>query len=211
MPREARQASRTGTYHILCRGNNGQPLFSDPADHRLYLDLLIEVKRLEAFDLYHYCLMTNHIHLLAHCDELASLSKVMHQVNTTFAKRYCEKNRFVGHVFQARFKTLPIEDDAYLLDCGRYIERNPCRAGLVKDPSEYPWSSFRFYAEGRADALLTRNPLFFGLAHREEDCRGVYADYVRQERPYDLVYEREIAWRWVGKGMRARWGNRSLL
>jgi putative transposase len=211
MPRGPRQASRTDTYHILCRGNNGQFLFSDPDDHRFYLQLLREGKLRQPFDLYHYCLMTNHIHLLAHCRDITRLSRLMHWVNTTFAKRYCLKNHFAGHVFQARFKALPIEDDAYLLECGRYIERNPCRAGMVNDPSKYLWSSFRFYAEGRADPLLTSNPRYLGLARLEEGRRKTYADYVKQSRPYDMVYEREIAWRWAGRGMRTRTGNRTPL
>jgi putative transposase len=211
MPRPSRLLSEAGTYHVLARGNNGQKLFDDGSDCQVYLELLLRMKSKYEFDVYHYCLMSNHVHFLMRFGDSIGLSRVMHRVNLTFAKRFCRKNLFSGHVFQGRFKTLPIQDDGYLLECGRYIERNPYKAGLVKDPAEYLWSSFRYYSEGKSDPLITPNPIYSGLGKTQGDRQQRYADYVRLDRPYDDWVEKELHWQWAGKGTPSRTGARTAL
>jgi len=73
----------------------------------------------------------------------------MHGMNLAYAIRFSRKNGKVGHLWQDRYKSAAVERESYLLECGRYIERNPLRAGIVKDPGEYRWSSYRVYGYGR--------------------------------------------------------------
>jgi len=193
----------------MARGNNGQTLFEERSQYQFYLDLVLSMKPDHPFEVYHYCLMSNHVHFLMKFGDSLGLSRVMHRVNLTYAKRFCKTKRFHGHVFQDRFKTIPVQDDAYLLECGRYIERNPVKAGLTQDPLDYPWSSFEAYVSGRENRLVTPNPLFLGLSNNAKARAQLYADYVRTERPYDRLVERDFFAKW--RGQRLGHGTRTLL
>lgn len=185
MPRKPRILTDSGIYHIVTRGNNRQNLFKKAADYQFYLNLLQEFKSVYSFDLYHYCLMTNHTHLLMKFYDQESLQKVMQRVNLNFAKWYKRTYRYHGHVFQDRFKSLPIDKDAYLLECGRYIERNPLKARMVTDLQDYPWSSYSFYAHGIPSKLLTLNPCYENLGKHQEDRQCQYRNFLQVEQPYD--------------------------
>ena len=188
MPRKPRRMTEAGVYHVVTRGNNRQPLFRKREDFLFYTSLLIQLKGDLPFDIYHYCLMTNHTHLLMRFQSQEGLQKVMQRTNLRYAKYYRKQYKYYGHVFQDRFKSFAIETDAYLLECGRYIERNPLKPGMVRHLLAYEWSSYRYYAKGNANALISRNPLFDALADTEEERRRVYEAYVHQERPYeDLI------------------------
>src|SRR3989338_6527068 len=123
MTRSSRTITEAGLYHVVARGNNRQVLFHEPSDYESYAALILKMKGDYDFELYHYCLMSNHVHLLFHCGEAGILSKIMQRINLAYAKKFRKKRRYVGHVFQDRFKSFPIERDSYLLECGRYIER----------------------------------------------------------------------------------------
>ena len=189
MPRKPRRLTEAGVYHIVTRGNNRQVLFRERTDFETYLDLIGMMKKECAFDVYHYCLMGNHVHLLIRFVDETGLQKVMQRVNLIYAKRYRKKYRYYGHVFQDRFKSLPIEGDSYLLECGRYIERNPLKAGLVRELRDYPWSSYRYYAEGGRNDLVTANPLYEAMGTSVEERRLRYREYLSVERPYESLIE----------------------
>jgi len=95
--------------------------------------------------------MTNHVHLIVRAAIGVQLRLAMQRLNLTYAKYLRRTYGHVGHVWQDRFRSLLIAEDAYLLQCGAYIDRNPVRAKLVTSPEAYPWSSFRVYAFGRQD------------------------------------------------------------
>lgn len=189
MPRTPRILNDNGVYHIISRGNNRQKLFLKNGDFLTYLELLGLMKKDYDFQLYHYCLMTNHVHLLIKFFAQEGLQKVMQRVNLRYAKRYRRLYKYVGHVFQDRFKSFPIEEDSYLLDCGRYIERNPIKAGMVKDLTLYPWSSYSFYAFGKMNELIDENPYYQALGQNQTERQTRYQEYVLMSRPYEnLVY-----------------------
>lgn len=187
MPRKPRVLTEAGVYHVITRGNNRQDLFRREADYQTYLNLFEQMKKTYRFHLYHYCLMTNHTHLLMRFFDAEGFQKVMQRVNLIYARHYKKLYDSLGHVFHDRFKSLPIENDSYLLECGRYIERNPLKAGLAKDPCAYPWSSYAFYAEGRPNSLLTANPLYLDLGFSPEERRRQYREYVTSERAYEKL------------------------
>lgn len=185
MPRRPRQLTDSGIYHIITRGNNKQNLFFEVEDYRIYLHLIHSMKSDYAFDLYHYCLMTNHTHLLIKFTTQEALQKVMQRVNLTYAKRYRKLNRYHGHIFQDRFKSFPIESESYLLECGRYIERNPLKAKMAASLEHYPWSSYTYYAHGESNPLITENPLYQELGGIPKERQARYRDYLSQDRPYE--------------------------
>lgn len=142
--------------------------------------------------IFHYCLMHNHVHLLIRAADLSRLSKFMHSVQRGYHHYYRKKYTQFGHLFQGRYKSLPIDDEKYLLECGRYIERNPVAAKIVSKPGEWEYSSYSNYAEGRGVAWVQLSPAYLGLAPQESDRRGLYKHHVEITRPYDEVLNKQI-------------------
>lgn len=157
MSRIARKKSATGIYHVLARGINQQRIFEDDADFAAYLEILTRVKRKSPFDLYAYCLMSNHIHLLLGEADVP-LSRIIQRISVSYAYRFNQKYDRSGHLFQDRFKSEPVEDDRYFVTVLRYIYGNPVKAGICPSPDQYRWSSCQYL--GRADSLVDESSLF---------------------------------------------------
>ena len=141
MPRSARKKSGTGIYHVMLRGINQQQIFEDSEDCEKFLQILKDCKAISEFKLYAYCLMGNHIHLLVH-EVTEPIDQFMKRIATRFVYWYNIKYQRVGHLFQDRFKSEPVEDDAYFLTVLRYIHQNPIKAGICKKIEQYQYSSF---------------------------------------------------------------------
>lgn len=150
MPRQARRKSGSGIYHVMLRGINREPIFFDEDDNRTFIALLRRYKEVSGFELYAYCLMGNHVHLLLR-ERDEPLELIFRRFGAAFAYRYNIKYRRTGHIFQDRFKSEPVEDDAYFLTALRYILNNPVKAGLCTDPEEYPYSSAKEYMDMKSD------------------------------------------------------------
>lgn len=144
MPRQARKRSKTGIYHIMVRGNNRQIIFEDDEDYLKFLDTIQKIKVKCKFDLYGYCLMGNHAHLLLREGE-ESVSMVMQRICSSFVYWYNWKYDRYGHLFQERYKSEVVEDEAYLLTVLRYIHQNPIKAGIKNTIEGYKWSSYQEY------------------------------------------------------------------
>jgi putative transposase len=145
-------------YHALNRGNNRADVFTDDADHEAFRESLAKTQERYPFRLFGYCVMTNHFHFLIRPEPGQSISGILQSLTVAHTWRYHKRHRTVGHVWQGRFKSPVIEDDAHLLVVLRYIEANPLRAGMVKDLSEYRWSSYQSHGVGRPDPLLSSFP-----------------------------------------------------
>ncbi len=146
MPRQARAKSESGYYHILLRGIGRQNIFEDQEDREKFLQLLERYKEELKFKIVAYCLMGNHVHLLIE-DVGRELDLMMKKIAGSYAYYFNWKYERVGHLFQDRFKSEPIEDNAYFLTVIRYIHQNPIKAGISKVDS-YPWSSYNAYIQG---------------------------------------------------------------
>ena len=142
--RRPRALAESGYYHITMRGNGKQILFEDAADHKVFLDYLSDALDKSQVDLHAWCLMSNHAHLVA-TDTENELSTVMRSLCARFAMRFNRSNGHVGHVFEGRFESFPIENETYLLRAVRYVHNNPVTAGLCVSPGDYPWSSYGEY------------------------------------------------------------------
>ena len=146
MARQARTKSESGIYHIMMRGVNKQQVFFDKQDYKKFIQILIDCKRISKFELYAYCLMPNHIHLLIKEND-EDISKIMKRIGCRFVYWYNAKYQRVGHLFQDRFRSEPIETDDYFLCALRYIHQNPVKGKLVENCAEYPYSSYQWYYE----------------------------------------------------------------
>ena len=180
MSRVARVAPKGYIFHILARGNNRKNVFKEEADYRKYIDIILRYKEKFLFKLYHYVLMTNHVHLVvettAHGGELAQIMKC---INLSYAQHYKNKYRHYGHFWQDRYKSIIISKDTYLLACGSYVELNPVRAKIVEDPKDYQWSSYTIYAYGKKKALVDEHPIYEGLGKSEQERRRTYREFVK--------------------------------
>lgn len=140
-----RQRSSSDIYHVIIRGAGRRILFEDDEDRRFLLGKLAQYKDKHDAIILAWCLMENHVHILLKC-ELADLTNLMRSLGTSFARYYNGRHGHVGPVFQDRFKSYPVEDDAYLMTLVRYIHMNPQRAGTCSYDA-YPWSSYAEYVD----------------------------------------------------------------
>ena len=144
MPRRARRKSESGIYHIMLRGINGQVIFEDEEDNLKFLETLKNYKAVSGYKLFAYCLMSNHIHLLLRVEK-EDLDLIIKRIAGSYVYWYNWKYKRNGHLFQDRFKSEPVEDDAYFLTVIRYIHQNPIKAGLSKTIDDYKFSSYNEY------------------------------------------------------------------
>jgi putative transposase len=129
-------------YHVTTRGDRREDIVEDDQDRQAFLWVLERVVTQFRWRCYAWCLMDNHYHLLIQTPD-RNLSKGMRQLNGVITQTGNRRHGRVGHLFQGRFKAVLVDRDAYLLELSRYIVLNPVRAGMVKAPADWPWSSYR--------------------------------------------------------------------
>ena len=125
----------------MLRGINGQQIFADSEDYEKFLEILKDCKAISEFEIFAYCLIGNHIHLLLK-EVKEPIDQIMKRIATRFVYWYNIKYQRVGHLFQDRFKSEPVENDEYFLTVIRYIHQNPVKAGICKKPQDYTFSSY---------------------------------------------------------------------
>ena len=145
MPRLPREISDSGFYHVILRGSGKQIIIEDDADRRAFLDMLAIGADAAGISILAWCLMDNHVHMVLE-DPHRALSDMMKRLAGSYAQRFNRKTGHTGHVFENRFKSCAIENDAYLLQAIRYVHDNPAKAGICP-ADEYPWSSYHEYVE----------------------------------------------------------------
>jgi putative transposase len=169
--------------HIVQRGNNRGACFFEDGDRFHYLRLLAEGARELEVAVHAYVLMTNHVHLLATPRHRGGISELMQAVGRRYVPWVNKRRNRSGGLYDGRFKPRLVHSERYLLCCYRYIELNPVRAGLVPDPADYPWSSFRCNALGEPDGLVTMHSLFAELGDTPEQRRERYRAFVAEGVP----------------------------
>ena len=142
MPRTARKIGNSGFYHIVARGIGKQIIFEEENDYLLFLGLLKKYLKEEDAVLQAYCLMDNHFHLLLKID--SGMDRLMKKISTAYVFYFNNKYERVGHLFQDRYRSIPVEDDSSLLSVVRYIHNNPAKAGICP-ADRYRWSSWSAY------------------------------------------------------------------
>ena len=155
MPRQSRKKSSTGIYHVMLRGINKQDIFEEEEDYVRMKEILIRLNERrdeqghplpQAYSMYAYCLMSNHIHLLIR-ERNEGIAETMKRLGIGYAAYFNKKYQRSGHLFQDRFRSEPVESMEYFIILLRYIHQNPVKAAIVKDVGDYPWSSWREYTD----------------------------------------------------------------
>jgi REP-associated tyrosine transposase len=160
--------------HVIQRGNNRQPIFLAPEDYARYRDWLAEAAARAGCAIHAYVLMTNHVHLLATPSRADSLPRMMQSLGRRYVRYINAAHRRSGTLWEGRYRAAPIDGEAYFLACCRYIELNPVRAGMVRRPRDYRWSSYRAHALGGADALVADHPLYRALGRTAGERQAAY-------------------------------------
>lgn len=181
MARKPRACPAGVAQHIVQRGNNRQICFGDEADFAAYAHWLREANRRWGVALHAWVFMTNHVHLLATPGRADAVSGMMQGIGRRYVRHFNYRWRRSGTLWEGRFKSCLVQDSGYLLQCYRYIELNPVRAGMVDDPAEYRWSSYRTNGLGVASSLCTPHPEYLALgdsASRLANYRSLFSAHV---------------------------------
>ncbi len=172
MPRNARAVAVGYPHHITQRGNNREPVFYDDQDRLTYTDLLKQYTHKFNVDIWAYCLMPNHVHLLTVPHEPGALALGVGRTNQVYTRYVNRKYLRSGRVWQNRFYSCIVDSDEYLWSVARYIENNPVKAGLASTAAEYPWSSACYHLEGKADSVIS------GTIWLKEENRREYCQFI---------------------------------
>jgi REP element-mobilizing transposase RayT len=173
-------------YHVIVRGNHRRKTFLDDRDYQVYLERLAHYHLRCGVRIYAYCLMPNHVHLLAEVSS-TPLSKFMQGVQQSFTQYFNRRHRKNGHLFQGRYHAIVCDKDEYLLTLVRYIHLNPVRAKLVRKPEAYPYSGHREYC-GRDGAKIVETSLVRKLLGGTSGYRRFVMDGI-EEGHKDEYYE----------------------
>lgn len=188
MPRPKRISLEGLIYHVINRGNNRQDVFRDNEDFEIFLKTIKKFKEKYAFKIYGYCLMNNHVHLILEPTIKNTLSKIIQSITLSHIRLYHKKYRSSGHLWQGRFKNPIIQADEYLLESLRYVELNPVRAGIVRSPEDYPFSSCKFHIEGIDPiGILDEDPIFLSLADTERNRQSTYKKFLSTEQNEEII------------------------
>lgn len=154
MPRYARKISSSKVYHVMLRGVARMSIFFDNDDRIRFLETMDRMKKEGQYEIYAYCLMDNHVHLLIKEGE-DTIQRSLKRIGVSYAYYFNKKYDRAGHVFQDRFRSETIEDDSYLMSVARYIHNNPVKAGIAKRAEDYFWSSYHEYIKpGKASGKV---------------------------------------------------------
>ncbi len=193
MPRIARLIEDNGVYHIITRGNDKKRLFRYSRDYIHFLKLTQDTIEKYGIAVYHYCLMSNHMHFLIRVNKAQDMPKFFQILFQRYANYFRKRYKHTGYLFQNRYKSYQITKDIYLLECARYIERNPVRANVVIDPGDYRWSSYLCYSKGNKDAIIKKlNPLYLSMASTNMDRQERYKAYLLEERLYEHIVDKGL-------------------
>ena len=161
MARIARVVVANCPHHITHRGNHKSPIFLNGKDQSAYLQLLRRASEAEGLRVWAYCLMPNHIHLIAVPSVNTSMARAIADAHRKYSRRINEREGWTGHLWANRFYSTPL-DDRHLWCAARYVEMNPVRAGLVQCAADYPWSSAAAHVSGTSQPLLSADRPFPG-------------------------------------------------
>jgi putative transposase len=177
-------------HHVTQRGNRRQQTFFNDGDYAAYVDLMAEWCREEGVEIWSYCLMPNHVHLIAIPTTEDGLRRAIGEAHRRYTRRINFREKWRGYLWQGRFASF-IMDEPYLLAAARYVELNPVRAKLVEQAHQWPWSSAQAHLKGSDDRLVKVRPLlamigdwkaFLKSAIAEEELRDL-REHGRTGRP----------------------------
>lgn len=181
MPRRARLRVAGLPLHLIQRGNNRSACFYADEDYALYLHHLEELCRKFRCAVHAYVLMTNHVHLLLTPARKDGPSLLMKHLGQRYVQYINKTYRRSGTLWEGRFRSSIVQEQGYLLRCYRYIELNPVRAGMVRQPRDYRWSSYRANGEGEPSRVTHPHEEYSALGREESERHAAYRALFRSE------------------------------
>lgn len=167
-------------YHIIQRGNDRRDIFLSDQDRDRFYEYIKTLKDRYAVKVHTYCLMNNHYHLILETKK-ANLTKAMHFLNTSYTVYFNTKRKRSGHLFQGRYKAILIEADEYLHHLSRYIHLNPTRIKLLKDPLEYPHSSYKYFVSNTPTPDWLETSFILSMFDKNiKRAKGLYKNFVTE-------------------------------
>jgi putative transposase len=190
MARFARIVVRDYPHHVTARGNRREPIFFENGDHEVYRDLLAEQAGKADVEIWAYCLIPNHVHLIAVPRTDDGLARAVGEAHRRYTNYINARARFRGHLFQNRFGSV-VMDEAHLVTGARYVSLNPVRAKLVARAEDWPWSSVRAHLSGEDDGLVVVKPVL----DRVRDFRTLLQPDARDEARFAMLRRSETTGR----------------
>jgi putative transposase len=187
MPRPLRLFLPNVAAHVIQRGVDKAVCFRRDNDYILYLLHLRELSAKFGCSVHAYCLMTNHVHLLVSPSSCEAGQSMMKELGQRYSQYFNRTYGRTGPLWDGRYRSCVAESAFYVLACYRYIELNPVRAGMVRDPAAYPWSSYRGNANGADDRLITPHVEFLALGGSAASRRDSYCRLFEQALDASLV------------------------
>lgn len=186
MARDARREYDGGIYHVIARGNNKEYIFKEEQDKGYFIKIVKEAIGVD-YQLFGYILMDNHYHFIIQRHD-KELHHVMHQINNKYSKYFNARYKRVGHVFQSRYKAILVQDERYLLSLIRYVHRNPVRAGMCKNVSDYKWSSNYFYERNRR-SFINIDTVLDMISMDRKIAINLYIEYMRNSEEDSVDFD----------------------
>lgn len=193
MPRRPRIHLPDLPIHLVQRGHNRDACFFADEDFLAYRDWLGEALKKTGCTLHAYVLMTNHVHLLLTPPSSQAVSQLVMSLGRRYVQYINKTYKRTGTLWDSRYKSSLVHADEYLLLCQRYIELNPVRAGMVEDPAQYRWSSYRANGLGQADELLTPHAVYLALDQDDEKRQAAYRTLFRPELEHEALTDIRLA------------------
>ena len=191
MPYKIRKRSMTRVYHVMLRGNDRQDIFYDNQDYMKFLKLIKITKEKYQCEIYEYCLMANHVHMIIFdCKDV--LSKAIQSLAISYSLYFAKKYKKEGHLFQGRFLSKSVETRKYLFTLCRYIHQNPLKANIART-EEYKWSSYNeFLFDSK---IINPNPILSMFGQTKKEARKNFIIYhnrkvnlINEEVEYEFAY-----------------------
>lgn len=161
-------------HHLVARGNNGQPVFLDEADHRQFLDGLRDAARQHRVVLHAFALLPDRVHLLATPADEPGLGRMMQAIGRQYVPWFNARHGRSGSLWEGRFRATVIEAEPYFVPCAHWIEYQPVQAGLVSQMADYAWSSHAHHLGLRKQPWLTDHPVYWRLGNTPFDRETAY-------------------------------------
>jgi len=185
-------------YHITGRGNASQDIYLDDVDRKRFMSLLGREVEQQRWCCYAFCLMSNHYHLLIETPE-GNLVAGMRRLNGHYTQWFNWKHKRVGHLFQGRYKSIVVEHDSYFKELCRYIPLNPVRAGMVKDPVKWAWSSYQSIVSRKTSyEWLDVNAVLAHFGSKKSKSQQVYKQFVLDGIGMDSPWKELHGQIWLG-------------
>ena len=192
-------------YHVMSRGNRKKNIFEDVEDYVRFLDIVQDAQEMYGFTVHAICLMTNHFHIEIETADVA-LSRIMQRIKSLYAEDFNYRHHYSGHLFEGRYNACLILNDRYFLEVSRYIHLNPVKAGMVREPAAYEYSSYGAYAPcdedrpfGKAgkmiEDLVDRSRVLHMLADSQVEASEQYRLFVEgraSHEEHETLIRREI-------------------